>query len=247
MTALPAIRRHIVVGADPERTYDAWLGEIGAWWPLEAFSVYGADAVVAVDGDAIVETGPTGERAEWGRILVAERPGRLRFTWHPGRDEGQSEVEVTFLPLAEGRTLVTLEHHDWQHYDDPAAARAEYGSGWPRVLGRFAGGIPAADPDGESWLVLEHTPGVAAGETPIFGHPLFVEHVRFIETAQSAGVLVAAGPLPDAPGHGQTILRVPGDAVGEWVAAAQADGAVAGELLELRVRPWLVRTVGGAG
>ncbi|MBN9606070.1 MAG: SRPBCC domain-containing protein [Actinomycetales bacterium] len=263
MSALPALRRQIVVAATPERAYRAWTERIGAWWPLERFAVFDAGTTVAFEGDEIVETSASGERSVWGTVREAHPPHRLRFSWHPGSDDDRGEVEVAFVGIDATRTLVTLEHRGWEHYAAPAEARDEYRSGWPLVLERFArarsagesgiegaegesgaereGGAPGPDP---VWLVLDHTVGAAAGDGSVFAHPLFGEHLAFLRSAGEAGVLVAAGPLPDDPGHGQTVIRVdPADAA-YWVAAAEADGSVAGDLFVLRVRPWAVQVSG---
>lgn len=253
MSALPAIRRQVVVAATPERAYSAWTERIDAWWPLERFAVFGAGTTVAFEGEQIVETSSTGERSVWGTVREADPPHRLRFSWHPGSADGGGEVEVAFVAIDDTRTLVTLEHRGWEHHPEPARARDEYRHGWPLVLERLAGfdsepeaggAGPAAGGGDLVWLVLDHTAGAAAGDDSVFAHPLFGEHLAFLGSAVEAGVLVAAGPLSDDPGHGQTVLRVPAAEAAHWVAAAEADGAVAGDLLVLRVRPWDVRVDG---
>lgn len=250
MSTLPAIRRQIVVTATPERAYRAWTERIDAWWPLERFAVFGAGTTVAFEGEQIVETSPTGERDVWGTVREADPPHRLRFSWHPGSAEGGGEVEVAFVPIDDTRTLVTLEHRGWEHHPEPVRAREEYRNGWPLVLARLAafdsepeavGAASATGGGGPVWLVLDHTVGGAAGDDSVFAHPLFGEHLAFLRSAGEAGVLVAAGPLRDDPGHGQTVLRVPAAEAARWIAAAEADGSVAGDLFVLRVRPWDVR------
>jgi len=245
---LPVVRRQIVVSADPEAAYRAWIDDIGAWWPLERHSVF-KGSTVAFDGDRIVETAPSGEHAVWGTVTSSVPPHRLAFTWHPGRDpDDRGSVELTFVPVADKLTLVTLEHHGWEHHEDPRASREEYRNGWPTVLERAALHLTDSDSDSEGdvehvWLVLDHTAGLAA-DGPFWEHPLFPAHLEFLASLDTAGVLVAAGPLPDDPGHGQTIIRFPAADAARWVAAATADGAVRGELFELRVRPWAVQRSG---
>lgn len=244
--SLPPIRRQVVVNTDPDVAYRAWLDEIGSWWPLERHAVFDPPTTVAFVGDRIVETSGTGEQVVWGTVIRAEPGSRLSFTWHPGRDaDDRGVVEIAFVPIAGGRTLVTLEHRGWESYEDARTAREEYRKGWPVVLAHAAQHVAASDAaagdDDEVWLLLEHTPGGDAGDVPFFRHPLFAEHRAFLAAAAEAGVLVAAGPLPDEPGHGQTVLRVPATSAAHWVAAAEADGSVAGDLFVLRVRPWHVQ------
>jgi uncharacterized protein YndB with AHSA1/START domain/uncharacterized protein YciI len=242
---LPPIRRHLIVRATPEHAYRVFTDDIGAWWPLARHSVYESGNSVAFEGDELVERSATGESNVWGRVTDADPPRRITLTWHPGRDEGRGAVEVTFTPVGEGQTLVTLVHSGWESYGDAAlAARDEYRGGWPTVLDVF--GADAADaavdtaPHGELWFVLGHTAGPTVGEAGVFAHPLFAEHRAFLASLAADGVLVGAGPLPDEPGAGQTIIRVSASEAPAYVARAEADASVTGELLQLRIRPWQV-------
>jgi uncharacterized protein YciI/uncharacterized protein YndB with AHSA1/START domain len=249
---IPPIVRQIVVPASAHVAYTAWTQQIGQWWPLERHSVFehdnsptrgarGEAPTVAFVDDEIVETSSTGETTTWGTVLAAEPPGNLTFTWHPGHGpERASTVAVDFVPIADNRTLVRLTHTGWEVFAEPAAAREEYRSGWVGVLSCYRGALPdSATEDQDVWLILESTPGLAAEES-VFAHPLFAEHLVFIDKLKADGVLVAAGPLPDSSGHGQTIIRVPASEAARYVEAAHDDLAVAGDLLVLRVRPWHV-------
>lgn len=240
---LPPIRRSIVVDASPERAYLAWTEEIGQWWPLATHSVFEHDNAIAFMGDELVETAADGSRTVWGTVLEADPPRLLRFSWHPGNDDDRGTVELRFVPLGGARTLVTLEHSGWEYYPQPGVVRENYRVGWIPVLAGYRAAFDPADSAtgaDEVWLVLEHAPGAAAGSAGVFAHPLFAEHLRFVDGLAAAGVLVAAGPLPDSPGAGQTIVRVPAAEAADYVARANQDGAVAGDLLSLNVRPWQV-------
>ena len=134
----PPIRRHLVVRATPEHAYRVFTEDIGAWWPLERYSVYETGNTVAFEGDAIVERSADGESTVWGRVTAAEPPSRIAFSWHPGDDEERGEVEVTFTSLADGRTSVTLVHTGWESYGAAAeTARDDYRNGWPTVMAGF--------------------------------------------------------------------------------------------------------------
>src|SRR5262249_39480017 len=138
LTRVSPLRREIVVAASPELAFRVFVERIGQWWPLAEHGVYGAGGSVAFVGDDLVEVSPDGERSVWGTVTV-RRPGdKLAFTWHPGREPEQAtRVTVTFRPSGE-RTLVALVHEGWEVYAEPAAMRANYGEGWPVVLGCFA-------------------------------------------------------------------------------------------------------------
>jgi uncharacterized protein YciI len=242
VTAVPPIRRQIVVPADPARAFDAFTGSIGAWWPLAELSVNGAGATVAFVNGEIVEQSPDGRRAVWGELLRWERGVAVAFTWHPGGSpERASYVEVTFEP-ASSETVVTLEHRGWDVFDDPAVARAEYDQGWPQVLDQYHDHVRDSI-EGETWVALLHRPGPAAPQSgTVFDDPRFGEHVAFLNRLRAAGYLVAAGPFGDVPGEGMTIVRLPGtDRLAQAIRlATEDDASVAGGFFTVTVRPWQV-------
>lgn len=170
MSTLPPIRRQIRVAADQQTAFDVFTNGIGRWWPVAEFSVFGADATVALQDGRLVEQAADGRRAEWGQVTAWEPPTELAVTWHPGAaPERASQVRITFAPEASGTgTLVTIEHSGWERFADPAAARAEYDHGWPEVLDRFraaaeAGADEPGDRDpGQAAITAAATTGPAA-------------------------------------------------------------------------------------
>jgi hypothetical protein len=44
MSALPPLRRQVVVPAGAQVAFDVFTQRIGGWWPVAKFSVYGPDA-----------------------------------------------------------------------------------------------------------------------------------------------------------------------------------------------------------
>jgi uncharacterized protein YciI len=241
MTLAP-IRREILVSTVPDRAFALFTSHIGRWWPLRDFSVFGAEALVAFEGDRLVERSGS-ELSVWAEVLEWDPPATLRLRWHPGRDATRAtDVSVTFAAHDDG-TMVTLVHDGWERVEDPAAAKEEYGRGWPAVLRTFAdwaAGDPAAE---ASWFVMRHTPGPALKEgDSVFAHPGFAEHVAFLERLNSRGLLLAAGPLPEEPGSGMTIVRVPaGDDVDVHDLATRDDLSVVEGVLCVDVSPWAVR------
>lgn len=137
MTTIAPVRREVLVRTDLYTAFATFTTQIGAWWPLDRFSVHGADATVAFEDGRLVER--LGSAADvWGEVLDWEPPHRLRLTWHPGRPEG-SATEITVRFVAEGEQVrVVLEHVGWERLDDPDASRASYHDGWPLVLSGYA-------------------------------------------------------------------------------------------------------------
>lgn len=90
------------------------------------------------------------------------------------------------------------------------------------------------------WYVLRHDPGPAVPEgQSVFDQPGITAHYEFLARRRAAGELVAAGPLPDADGHGMTVLDVA--SLDEAIRlATQDDQAVVDGLLTVQVREWRV-------
>ncbi len=253
VTAVPPIRREIVVEAEPAVAFEVFTEGIGQWWPLGEFSVHGQDATVSFtespagsfDGGQIIERSADGVTAVWGTVTRWEPPDAVAFSWHPGQPaERASYVLVTFAAAEAGQTLVRLEHTGWEAFADPVAARAEYDHGWPLVLDRYAGQVASgADDEEDTWVALMHRPGPEAPPTgSLFEDPRFGQHVAFLNRMREAGYLILAGPLGDADGEGMTVLRLPGRGrLGDATRlATEDDSSVASGFFNVTVRPWRV-------
>jgi uncharacterized protein YndB with AHSA1/START domain len=140
------------VKATPERAFEAFVGEIGAWWrtnPLFAFTPRdpGLIAFEPGEGGRLIETLSTGKVFEIGRIRAWEPPSRLVFGWRqaafaPGQD---TEVEVRFEPVG-GETRVTVEHFGWDSVPADHVARhgftnalflTRHGEWWRSLLASY--------------------------------------------------------------------------------------------------------------
>ncbi len=142
------VRRSVTVRADPARAFQAFVGNIGRWWPRCPASG-GKPLVDAVlepkIGGRWYEVGEDGSACEWGKVLAYEPPGRLVLAWQIDADwrydpDLITEVEVLFVPDGEG-TRVELEHRNIERFGARAAAVAEMlGSddGWTLILGLYS-------------------------------------------------------------------------------------------------------------
>ena len=117
------------VPASPQRAFEAFTEEIGAWWkPNGMFNFTPRSPGVLTfetgpDG-RLVETLANGKVFEVGRIRAWEPPSRLVFGWRqaafaPGQD---TEVEVTFEPVG-AETRVTVVHTGWDSVPREHVAR----------------------------------------------------------------------------------------------------------------------------
>ena len=138
------IRTSVLVRWRPDEAFRRFTERIAAWWPLETHSQSASAAATCRMeprlGGRIVETAPDGAEHLWGTVTAWEPPGRLAFTWHPGRaPETRQEVEITFLSEGDG-TRVSLVHSGWERLGERAGeVRENYVRGWGIVLGRYAG------------------------------------------------------------------------------------------------------------
>lgn len=243
MAAPPPLHHEVRVDLDPQQAFELFTQRIGEWWPTANLSVFGEGSSVAFTDDGrLLER--DGERAtSWGEVTEWVPGERLALSWHPGvGEERASQVAVTFAALGE-QTLVTLTHSGWEVYEDAIASRNEYSGGWPTVLDFYAAaadGRQGGEPEPATWAVLLFTPAEGQG-AEVFEDERFPGHIGFLNLMDDSGYLVAAGPLPDDPGAGMTILRLPGDdRLDEIQRLAEVDTSVSSGLFHVQVRPWQV-------
>jgi uncharacterized protein YndB with AHSA1/START domain len=142
-TTIAAIRKTIRVDANPEHAFRVFTEGIGRWWPLERHSIHEQDAETVVlearEGGRLYERSRSGTEAVWGEILECDPPRLLRYTWHPGYEDGApgTEIEVRFEPDGDG-TRVDFEHRGWERLGDAAPEQQRgYDEGWDYVLARY--------------------------------------------------------------------------------------------------------------
>ena len=149
------VNRSVVVKAEVERSFAAFTGRMGRWWP-RTHSIGAAPlADVVVEprvGGRWYERSTDGAECEWGKVLAWEPPGRLILAWQLDANWKYDpalvlEVEITFTALQGGMTRVDLEHRNLERYGDKAAAvRDMIGSdnGWMGILKSFIADTEAA-------------------------------------------------------------------------------------------------------
>ena len=117
------------VAATPQRAFDVFTQEIGAWWrPNGLFQLTprgdGELRFERGEGGRLVTALPNGKEFEIGRI-TAWLPGELlAFTWSQATfaPEQLTYVEVRFEAAGE-ETRVTVEHRGWDAIPQDHAAR----------------------------------------------------------------------------------------------------------------------------
>jgi uncharacterized protein YndB with AHSA1/START domain len=137
------IEKSVTVSAPVETAFRVFTEEIHAWWPLRTHAVDtdNSDMVILEghEGGRLFERTPAGDEHVWGTVVSWEPPGRVGYTWHPGRgEETAQEVEVTFTPAGEG-TRVDVRHWGWEKLGDRLDETiASYNEGWDLVIAEYA-------------------------------------------------------------------------------------------------------------
>lgn len=134
------MQKTVRVKGSVEAAFRLFTDGIGKWWPLATHSVCQNDTVAcAVEGRVggrFFERDRSGKEHIWGTVTAWEPPGRVAFTWHPGRaaDTAQA-VEVKFSEAGAGMTLVELTHSGWAKLGEKAVTtRESYNKGWEVVF-----------------------------------------------------------------------------------------------------------------
>lgn len=148
------------VKASPDRAFEAFTREIGAWWKPNALFTFtprdpGRLAFEPGAEGRLIETLANGKVFEIGRVRAWEPPKRLAFGWRQASfGLGQmTEVEVRFDPVGE-ETRVTVEHTGWDTLPVTHVARhgfpnalflTRHGEWWRALLKSYRDGLEHRD------------------------------------------------------------------------------------------------------
>jgi uncharacterized protein YndB with AHSA1/START domain len=143
------VRREVTVKAAPARAFEVFTAGIGRWWPKSHHIGSGEllDMIVEPhEGGRWYERSTDGSECELGKVLAWDPPLRLMLGWQLTPDwkydpDLLTEVEVNFVPLADGSTRVELEHRNLERFGERAeAVRESIGApgGWTLILQVYA-------------------------------------------------------------------------------------------------------------
>ncbi len=131
------------VAATPEAAFDAFVGQLDAWWPKERRTGGGPLKVDPRFGGRVTEGGET-----VGAVLSHHRPEHVVIAWQIGpggrveaSEASASRIDVRFVRVDDATTEVVIVHRDFpRHGDGWQAYRAEFGgkTGWPQIADAFA-------------------------------------------------------------------------------------------------------------
>ena len=139
MNDAPVARVRQVMPAPPDVVFDQWLDpeSLKDWMCPRPARVVAVTLAPRVGGMVRFDIDDSGTAVQMsGRFLAIVRPHRLRFTWSLSnwRDPTVvSVVDVTFEPVDEDKTLMSIEHALL-----PPDAVDEFKQGWAGVFGQLA-------------------------------------------------------------------------------------------------------------
>ncbi|WP_168791134.1 SRPBCC family protein [Paraburkholderia aromaticivorans] len=153
------------VAASPQRAFDVFTREIGAWWrPNQLFQFTPQSAGVlsfepaeqAGGQGRLVETQADGSVFEIGRVTAWEPGERLAFGWRQASfsDAQHTHVEVRFEAVGD-ETRVTVEHRGWDAVPQEHVARHHFpdrvfllrhGEWWRALLASLRTAVQASGP-----------------------------------------------------------------------------------------------------
>jgi uncharacterized protein YndB with AHSA1/START domain len=144
-----AIKESVEVDATPDEAFTFFTARMGEWWPLDKAS-YGGDRAKDIVlephvGGRFFERFVDGEELQNGTVVECEPPDRIVFTWYTADWEGETEVEVTFTPVANA-TRVDLTHRGFERIGPLGPDVADkFRGGWPGVIAAFAKTLARTD------------------------------------------------------------------------------------------------------
>jgi hypothetical protein len=139
---IPPLSLSVEVDCAAEHAFEVWTGRIGMWWPAD-HTATGEDGLEIILephlGGRIFQRDQQGTEIDWGEVTAWDPPLRLGYLWHLRRDRGDAtDVEITFVPLDDGRTRVDIKHTGWERLGaDGPDWRARNHGGWTTLFPHF--------------------------------------------------------------------------------------------------------------
>lgn len=134
-----------------DHAFEVWTARFGQWWPLD-HTVSAEEGLTVVlegrPGGRIFERQAGGQEHDWGEVTIWEPPTRLGYTWHLNADRSDAtDVEIRFLPGAEGATRVEIEHRGWERLGAAGEDwRERNHGGWATLLPHYIAAVAGTPP-----------------------------------------------------------------------------------------------------
>ncbi len=135
------VERSIVIAAQPERVWRAWVSEMNQWWTkpyyMDSERVTGLVIEPHLGGRYMEKWGEDGSGYLIGHVVEWLPPLRLAYTWSEKSWGGiVTVVRLEFQP-ERGGTRLALVHEGFERLPDGEAQRAGYDRGGADLLGKL--------------------------------------------------------------------------------------------------------------
>jgi uncharacterized protein YndB with AHSA1/START domain len=148
--SIAPVRKSVVVKATPQRAFEVFTLHVDRWWPKAkgiGETPIKQSTIEPFVGGRWFTIFEDGREAVVGHVRVWQ-PGKqfvvsweINSKWKPDtRVAMASEVDVRFVPEADGSTRVELEHREFERMGaaEGETMRAGVDGGWPGMLDLFA-------------------------------------------------------------------------------------------------------------
>jgi len=148
--SIAPVRKTVIVQATPEKAFEVFTAGIDRWWPKSHGIGTGPvkkSIIEPFEGGRWYTEHEDGMQAVVGHVRIWQPGKRFVVSWEISanwksdpRAAFASEVEVQFLPSAQGHTRVELEHRNFERMGetDGETMRKAVDGGWPTLLELFA-------------------------------------------------------------------------------------------------------------
>ncbi len=135
------VERSMVIAAQPERVWQAWVSEMNRWWTkpyyVDPERVTGLVIEPRLGGRYLEKWGGDGSGYLIGHVIEWLPPLRLAYTWSEKSWGGiVTVVRLEFQPEGEG-TRLSLVHEGFERLPDGVEQRAGYDRGGADLLGKL--------------------------------------------------------------------------------------------------------------
>jgi hypothetical protein len=136
------LRLSYEIDCPAEHAFTTWTERFGSWWPRGHTTSGDPGTTVVFEqrlGGRIFERTTDGTEIAWGEITHWDAPRRLGYLWHIARDRSDAtDVEITFVALADDRTRVDIVHSGWERLGASGQEwRDANRAGWYAVIPSF--------------------------------------------------------------------------------------------------------------
>jgi uncharacterized protein YndB with AHSA1/START domain len=126
-----------IIPASPERLFAAWTQpkQLKQWWGPESVTCIEAEVDLRVGGCYRIGNRFPDGRVVWitGKFHLIDAPYKLVYSWQVGTYSDEELVTVSFRPIQDGNTEVTITH---EHIPD-RTARDSHQQGWIGCLSKL--------------------------------------------------------------------------------------------------------------